>query len=120
MLWAGGMKHLLLSCILFAPGAPLLVIARREKGAAVFTAAEKRLFAVVVAGAVYGVYALVSGQIAINTTSIKHKEDSRDDCQKPRDENRKPAGLRGSLRGRYAAQGTGLRPWIEPHPSDPQ
>ena len=33
MLWAGGFKHLLLACILFAPGTLLFVLARREKGA---------------------------------------------------------------------------------------
>jgi len=65
MLWAGGLKHLLLACILFAPGAVLFFIARREKGQPVFTAAEKGIFAVVAAGALFGIYALVSGQIAI-------------------------------------------------------
>ena len=65
MLWAGGLKHLLLSCILFAPGALLFVIARREQGAAVFTTAEKGLFGLVAAGAVVGLYALVTGLIAV-------------------------------------------------------
>ncbi|MCG6908194.1 MAG: basic amino acid/polyamine antiporter [Desulfobacteraceae bacterium] len=65
MLWAGGLKHLLLSCILFAPGALLFVIARREQGAAVFTTAEKGLFGLVAAGAVVGLYALATGLIAV-------------------------------------------------------
>ena len=65
MLWAGGLKHLLLSCILFAPGAVLFFIARREQGARIFTAFEKVLYAVVAAGAAFGIYALVSGQIEI-------------------------------------------------------
>jgi arginine:ornithine antiporter/lysine permease len=65
MLWAGGFKHLLLACILFAPGALLFIIARREQAVPVFTAAEKGLYAVVAAGALAGIYALASGQIAI-------------------------------------------------------
>ncbi len=65
MLWAGGLKFLLLACIIFAPGALLFIIARREQAAPVFTTAEKGLYAVVVAGAVAGIYALVSGLIAI-------------------------------------------------------
>lgn len=65
MLWAGGLKHLLLACVLFAPGAVLFYIARREQGKAVFNSTEKVIFAVVVAGAVMGIYALVSGQISI-------------------------------------------------------
>jgi arginine:ornithine antiporter/lysine permease len=65
MIYAGGLKYILLSAVLFAPGTLLYFWARREQGKPVFTAAEKGLFAVVVAGAVYGIYALVSGQIAI-------------------------------------------------------
>jgi arginine:ornithine antiporter/lysine permease len=65
MLWAGGLKHLMLSCILFVPGALLFYIARREQGAPIFTSAEKVIFAVVAIGAIAGIYALVSGQIAI-------------------------------------------------------
>jgi arginine:ornithine antiporter/lysine permease len=65
MLWAGGLKFVLLSCILFAPGALLFVFARREQGQAVFTTAEKGLFGLVAAGAVVGVYALVTGLIAV-------------------------------------------------------
>ena len=65
MLWAGGLKHLLLSCILFAPGALLFAIARREQGQAVFTTAEKGLFGLVAAGAIVGVYAMVTGLIAV-------------------------------------------------------
>jgi arginine:ornithine antiporter/lysine permease len=65
MLWAGGLKFVLLSCILFAPGTLLFVIARREQVAGVFTTVEKGLFGLVAAGAVVGVYALVTGLIAV-------------------------------------------------------
>ena len=65
MLVAGGLKFVLLSFIIFAPGTLLFVLARREQGRPVFTNAERLLFAVVLAGAAYGVYALATGAIAI-------------------------------------------------------
>jgi arginine:ornithine antiporter/lysine permease len=65
MLVAGGMKFVLLSLIIFAPGTLLFIFARREQGQRIFTTAELILFAVVVAGAVYGVYALATGAISI-------------------------------------------------------
>jgi arginine:ornithine antiporter/lysine permease len=65
MLVAGGLKFVLLSFIIFAPGTLLFIFARREQGRTVFTSAELALFAVVLAGAAYGVYALATGQITI-------------------------------------------------------
>jgi arginine:ornithine antiporter/lysine permease len=65
MLVAGGMKFVLLSLIIFAPGTLLFIFARREQGQRIFTTAELILFGVVVAGAVYGVYALATGAISI-------------------------------------------------------
>ena len=40
MLYAGGLKYVLLACILFAPGSILFIIARREQGQPLFTSAE--------------------------------------------------------------------------------
>jgi arginine:ornithine antiporter/lysine permease len=65
MLVAGGLKYVLLSAIIFAPGTLLFIVARREQGERVFTPAEWALFAVVVAAALYGVYGLATGAIAI-------------------------------------------------------
>lgn len=65
MLWAGGMTNILLSCILFAPGSVLFIIARREQGKRIFTTAEIVLFALILAGAVAGVVSLVTGRMAI-------------------------------------------------------
>lgn len=65
MLWAGGLKHLLLSCILFAPGTLLFAIAHKEQGKPVFRPAEKVLFGIVAAAAVAGILALATGRIAI-------------------------------------------------------
>ena len=65
MLVAGGLKFVLLSAIIFAPGTLLFIFARREQGRQIFTPAEQLLFVVVLAGAAYGIYALVTGGITI-------------------------------------------------------
>lgn len=65
MLVAGGLKFVLLSFIIFAPGTLLFIFARREQGHAIFTPAEWGLFMVVLAGAAYGIYALATGVISI-------------------------------------------------------
>jgi arginine:ornithine antiporter/lysine permease len=65
MLVAGGLKFVLLSFIIFAPGTLLFIFARREQGRTIFTSAELALFVVVLLGAAYGVYALATGTISI-------------------------------------------------------
>jgi arginine:ornithine antiporter / lysine permease len=50
MIVTGGLKFVLLSCILFAPGTLLYYMARREQNLRVFTPLEWLLFAAVVAG----------------------------------------------------------------------
>lgn len=65
LVYAAGWKHLQLSCILYALGALLYWIARRERNLRVFRPAEAVLFAVIVIGAVAGVYGLISGSIQI-------------------------------------------------------
>jgi arginine:ornithine antiporter / lysine permease len=65
LVWAAGWDHLLLSCVLYAPGAILYIIARRERGLRVFTVAEAVLFGVIALGAVGGIYGLISGNIVI-------------------------------------------------------
>ena len=65
LVYAAGWDHLLLSCILYAPGALLYWMARRQRGLRVFTPAEAVLFAVIVAGAVAGVVSLATGAITI-------------------------------------------------------
>jgi len=65
LIYAAGLDKLLLSCILYAAGAGLYVIARRERNLRVFTPAEAVLFAIVVAGAVAGVVSLATGAIQI-------------------------------------------------------
>jgi len=66
MLWAGGIKYILLAAILFAPGTVMYYIARREQGKPVFDkTSDWVIFGVIVAAAVYGVYGLATGAISI-------------------------------------------------------
>jgi arginine:ornithine antiporter/lysine permease len=66
MLYAGGLKYILLAAILFAPGTILYFIARREQGKPVFDRAfDWALFGAVVLAALYGVYGLASGAITL-------------------------------------------------------
>jgi arginine:ornithine antiporter/lysine permease len=65
MILAGGLKFLLLSALLYAPGTILYVWARREQGRRVFATFDWVLVAIIVAGAAFGIYGLVSGTITI-------------------------------------------------------
>ena len=66
MLWAGGLRYILLAAILFAPGTILYFIARREQGKAVFDkTGDWVIFGLILAAALYGVYGLATGAIAI-------------------------------------------------------
>ena len=65
LIYAAGVDKLLLSCILYAPGALLYVLARRERNLRVFRPAEALLFGVIVLGAVAGVVSVATGAIEI-------------------------------------------------------
>jgi len=65
MIYAGGLKFILLAAILYAPGTLLYIWARREQNAKVFKLSDVAIFAVVILGAVAGVYALATGLIQI-------------------------------------------------------
>ncbi|KWX59102.1 basic amino acid/polyamine antiporter [Mycobacterium sp. NAZ190054] len=65
LVYAAGIDHLLLSCILYAPGAAFYVVARRERNLRVFTVAEMLLFGAIVLGAVAGLVGLATGAIEI-------------------------------------------------------
>ena len=65
MLFAGGLKYVLLSAIFFLPGTLLFVLARREQRARVFTPVEWIIFLAIAAAAVFGVYGLATGVITI-------------------------------------------------------
>jgi arginine:ornithine antiporter/lysine permease len=65
MLLSGGLKHLVLACILLAPGTLMFILARREQGQRVFRPLELGLLGVFVVGAAAGIYGLVTGMITI-------------------------------------------------------
>ena len=61
LLYAGGTKYLLLSALLYAPGAILFAKAKHELGKPIFTNVEKLIFAAVVIGALVAAYGLYAG-----------------------------------------------------------
>jgi len=66
MIYAGGLKFILLSAVLFAPGTVLYFIARREQGKPVFEKTSDWVtFGVILAAGIYGVYGLATGTISI-------------------------------------------------------
>jgi len=65
LLFAAGLKFLLLGFIIYAPGTILYYMTRREQRAQLFTSAEWALFAIAVVGAIVGVHGLVTGYITI-------------------------------------------------------
>ena len=65
MLYAGGLKYILLSALIYAPGSYLFIMARREQGVNVFTGSERTVFLGVVAAAAVAAYCLATGIITI-------------------------------------------------------
>ncbi|WP_347783717.1 arginine-ornithine antiporter [Pseudomonas kurunegalensis] len=65
LLYAGGVKYLLLSALLYAPGAILFAKAKREVGKPVFTNVEKLIFAAVVIGALVAAFGLYDGVLTL-------------------------------------------------------
>ena len=65
LLYAGGVKYLLLSALLYAPGAILFAKAKREVGQPVFTPVEKLIFAAVVVGALVAAFGLYDGFLTL-------------------------------------------------------
>lgn len=65
LLYASGLKYLLLSALLYAPGAILFARARREAGQSIFTHIEKWVFAAVVVGALVAAFGLYDGVLTL-------------------------------------------------------
>ena len=65
MIYAGGLKFLLLSSILYAPGTLLFLIAKRERKEVAFNRIEAVLFVAIALAAGAGICALVVGAISI-------------------------------------------------------
>jgi arginine:ornithine antiporter / lysine permease len=65
MIWAGGLKYILLSALIYLPSTILFYRARKARNLPVFARSEAVLFAVIGLGAVIAVWALATGQITI-------------------------------------------------------
>ncbi|MFE6823243.1 basic amino acid/polyamine antiporter [Streptomyces sp. NPDC057690] len=65
LIYAAGLKYLLVSLIVYAPATALFVKARKEQGRRLFSPPELLVLAVSVAGAVLGVVALALGRISL-------------------------------------------------------
>jgi arginine:ornithine antiporter/lysine permease len=65
LLYAGGLKYLLLSALLYAPGVILFAKARQEQGMPLFTVIEKGIFTVVIGGAGLAAYGLYSDLLSL-------------------------------------------------------
>jgi arginine:ornithine antiporter/lysine permease len=65
LIFAAGLKFVLVSFIVYAPATILFVMARREQGRPLFTGGELIILAVSIAGALAGVVALATGSITI-------------------------------------------------------
>lgn len=65
LVYAAGIQYLLLSALLYAPGALLFFKAKRELGQPVFTNIEKVIFVIVLIGAAIAAYGLYSGRLSL-------------------------------------------------------
>jgi len=65
MIYAGGLKFVLLAALLYAPGSALYYWARREQGRRLFTGFELAVFIVAWVGCIAAIIGLVRGWIAI-------------------------------------------------------
>lgn len=65
LVYAAGIQYLLLSALLYAPGALLFFKAKRELGQPVFTGIEKIIFVVVLIGAAIAAYGLYDGFLSL-------------------------------------------------------
>ncbi|WP_161867376.1 arginine-ornithine antiporter [Pseudomonas yangonensis] len=65
LVYAAGVQYLLLSALLYAPGAILFAKAKRELGQPIFTGVEKLIFVVVLIGAAIAAYGLYDGFLSL-------------------------------------------------------
>lgn len=65
LLYAAGLKYLLLSALLYAPGAVLYLVAKRQHAQRPFTGRELVILAVLLILALVGAYLLVAGRLAM-------------------------------------------------------
>jgi arginine:ornithine antiporter/lysine permease len=66
LLYVGGMRYLLLSAIIYAPGMALYVIAKRERHEQVFRRGERGACLMLVVAAVVAIYGLATGSFSLD------------------------------------------------------
>jgi arginine:ornithine antiporter / lysine permease len=72
LLWAGGLKFLLLSCVIYAPGTLLYYQARREQKAVLFTPVEWLIFAAACIAAILAIYGLATNTLHVEYVPHYH------------------------------------------------
>lgn len=65
LIYAGGVQYILLSALLYAPGALFFAQAKREQNRPVFRPVEKLIFAAVLVGAALAAYGLYTGYLSL-------------------------------------------------------
>jgi arginine:ornithine antiporter / lysine permease len=65
MIYAGGLKYILLSALIYLPATLLFYRARKSMGLPIFSRSETVLFALITVGALIALWALVTGQIVV-------------------------------------------------------
>jgi arginine:ornithine antiporter/lysine permease len=65
LLYAAGLKYLLLSALLYAPGAAIYLLAKRQRAQRAFTAAEMLILAALLVLAATSAYLLASGKLSL-------------------------------------------------------
>ncbi len=65
MLYAGGLKYLLLSAVIYGPGTILYIWAKREQKSEIFNHFEKILFIIILIAAVAAIWSIAAGVISI-------------------------------------------------------
>jgi arginine:ornithine antiporter / lysine permease len=65
LLYAAGLKYLLVACIVYAPGTLLYIWARREQGMRVFRPAEAVICVALIVAAIVGIVLISTGYLAL-------------------------------------------------------
>ena len=65
LLYAAGLKYLLLSALLYAPGAVLYIVAKRQRDERAFSVRERFILAVMLVLAMASTYLLATGQLSL-------------------------------------------------------
>ena len=65
MIYAGGLKYILLAALIYLPGSLFYIAARREQRLKIFTTTETYIFIAIIVGALAAIYSIAVGLITI-------------------------------------------------------